>query len=95
MNATCKLCPQCLMSNTIGCTEMRCPGDAQFVERATLLPTAKTCHAMGQRIERLETLIVRAGNWLAGDESGATGIKSEIMDEALRICGKKKTGGAN
>ena len=44
--------------------------------------SVKTCNTMGARIATLENLIVRAGNWLAGHESGATGVKSDIMDEA-------------
>jgi len=47
---------------------------------------------MGLRICALEALVVRAGNYFAGTESGATGIKSDVMNEALRIAGKKRGG---
>ena len=53
----------------------------------------KILTTMGLRICALEKLVVRAGNYFAGHESGATGVKSDVMREAGRILGKKKEAG--
>jgi len=53
----------------------------------------KILTTMGLRVLELEQLVVRAGNFFAGHESGATGVKSDVMDEAGRILGKKKEAG--
>lgn len=52
----------------------------------------KILTTMGLRICELEALVVRAGNYFAGTESGATGVQDDVMREAIRINGKKKGG---
>ena len=99
MNDMHNQCPQCLLSNCIDCHEPDCPGEAGMVPKkergAAVMDSAsmKILTTMGLRICLLEKLIVRAGNYFAGHESGGTGVKSDIMREAGRILGKKKEGG--
>jgi len=100
MNDIHNQCPQCLMGHTMGCDEIDCPGEAGMVPKkeggAACMDGAsmKILTTMGLRICALEKLVVRAGNYFAGHESGATGVKSDVMDEAGRILGTKKERGA-
>ena len=89
-------------------TEPSCPSEYGDIERAEFEAlgsqkkeggaacmdgaSMKILTTMGLRICELEKLIVRGGNYFAGHESGATGVKSDIMREAGRITGKKKEG---
>jgi len=50
----------------------------------------KILTTMGLRICALEQLVLRAGNFFAGTESGGTGVKADVMAEAGRIAGKKR-----
>ena len=86
------------MGHTMGCDEIDCPGESGMVPKkeggAAVMNGAsmKMLTTMGLRICELETLVVRAGDYFAGQKSEA--LRYDVMVEASRIQGSKKERGA-